>query len=388
LYLRNRRWSTFSVAALIGLSVLVPAGASAAAAGAPKVTVVATDLNNPRKVFLGPGGTMYVAEGGTGASAGAATGCRGTCTGNTGSITRIDDGRQTRIVTGLSSAANQAEGDAQGPAAVIVKRGTYYVLMQDLDVNTRGVNRLGMRYAGDLISTPPGKAAPKVIANLAAYEAAHNPDRGAGPGAKYAQPPIDSDPYGFVSFRGGFAVVDAAANDLLFIGPRGHVSVLAVFPTQTEKLTARERDELGPNPPRSLQVQSVPTCVTVGPDGALYVGELTGFPYRPGTARVWRVVPGRKPSLYASGFTTISDIAFDGRDLLVLEIAARGRLPPSSPGALIRVSPKGTRTTLLTKGLNSPTGLAVGNGSIYISNNGVYPGSGDGPRGELISIHA
>lgn len=367
--------------------MLVPAGASAAAAGGPKVRVVATNLNSPRKIFLGPSGTIYVAEGGTGAKAGA-SGCHGTCTGDTGSITRIDHGRQTRVVTGLSSAANQAEGDAQGPAAVIVKGGVYYVLMQDLDVNTRGVNQLGMAYAGDLISTAAGKASPTVIANLAAYEATHNPDRGAGPGARYGQPSIDSDPYGFVSFRGGFAVVDAAANDLLWVSPRGHISVLAVFPTQTERLTPRERKELGPHPPRSLSVQSVPTCVTVGPDGALYVGELTGFPYRPGTARVWRVLPGRRPSLYASGFTTISDMAFDGRNLLVLEIAVRGLTPPASPGALIRLAPNGARTVLLTKSLNSPTGVAVGGGSIYISNNGVYPGSGAGPRGELISIPA
>ena len=40
----------------------------------------------------------------------------------------------------------------------------------------------------------PGKAAPAVIVNLAAFEATHNPDRGAGPGAKLGSPPIDSDP--------------------------------------------------------------------------------------------------------------------------------------------------------------------------------------------------
>ena len=91
----------------------------------------------------------------------------------------------------------------------------------------------------------------------------------------------------------------------------------------------------------SISVQSVPSSVAVGPDGALYVGELTGVPFEPGTARVWRVVPGKKPTVYATGFTNISDLAFDGKNLLVLELAAKGCSLRRSPGALIRLAPGG-----------------------------------------------
>ena len=87
-----------------------------------------------------------------------------------------------------------------------------------------------------------------MIANLAAFEAAHNPDHGAGPGPKYGQPPIDSDPYDLVAYRGGFAVADAAANDLLWVDPHGHISVLAVFPIQRETLTARSAPRSGRRP--------------------------------------------------------------------------------------------------------------------------------------------
>ena len=362
--------------------------------GAPsvKLKVVATHLNNPRKIFLGTGGAVYVVEAGTGGR----DKCLGTgptkaCVGLTGSITRIVNGAQERVVTGLWSGARPNGQQAQGPADVLVRRGIYYVLLQDASINSRGFNALGPdgATAGDLISSPAGKAAPAVIVNLAAFEAARNPDRGAGPGARFGNPPIDSDPYAFTAYRGGFAVVDAAANDLLWISPKGAVSVLAVFPTQTERLTKEIANKIGAPPTMtSISVQSVPSSVAVGPDGALYVGELTGVPFKPGTARIWRIVPGKKMALYASGFTNISDLAFDGKNLLVLEIASKGLLGPKSPGALIRLAPNGTRTVLASAGLVDPTGLAVGNGSIYISNYGLFPGTGAGPHGEVVSLPA
>ena len=292
-------------------------------------------------------------------------------------------------MTGLASKSNTYQQRAEGPAAVLVQDGVYYVLLQNVaSMGATGVTPGGAP-TGDLISTAPGKATPKVLANFAAFERDHNPDHGAGPGAKFGSPPIDSDPYAFTAYRGGFAVADAGANDLLWVSPEGKVSVLAVFPTQIEKLTEALARRIGAPPSqRSITVQSVPTCVTVGPDGALYVGELTGNPFEPGTARIWRIVPGEKTSLYASGFTNISDLAFDGKNLLVLEIAAKGLTDPHSPGALIRLAPNGKRSVLAGAGLVAPTGLAVGNGLIYISNNGFYPGTGPGPHGDVVSIRA
>jgi hypothetical protein len=353
--------------------------------------VVATNLNNPRKIFLGPHGAIYVVEAGTGGSDKClGTGPDTTCVGLTGSITRIVNGAQSRVVTGLASWAMPTQQRAQGPADVLVRGDTYDILMQDAVANARGANAFGPdgATAGALIATPPGKAAPRVIAKLAAFEAAHNPDHGAGPGAKIGNPPIDSNPYAFTAYRGGFAVVDAAANDLLWISPKGKVSVLAVFPTQTVKLTEAIARRVGAPPTlTSLSVQSVPSSVTVGPDGALYVGELTGKPFQPGTARIWRIVPGKKLSVYASGFTNISDLAFDGKSLLVLEFAAKGLWDdPKFRGALIRVAPDGKRTVLASAGLVAPTGLAVGNGSIYIANYGFFPGTGPGPHGELVAL--
>jgi len=295
------------------------------------------------------------------------------------------------VVTGLVSWAIAVEQNALGPADVLVRGRTYYVLLDDETVNRRGRNALGLdgATAGDLISTPAGKAAPKAIADLGAFEAAHNPDRGAGPGPKLGNRSIDSDPYAFTPYRGGFAVADAGANDLLWVSPKGTISVLAVFPTQTEKLTKALGKAMGAPPiMRSISVQSVPTSVVVGPDGALYVGELTARPFQPGKARIWRLAWGEKASLYASGFTNIADLAFVGKNLLVLGIADRGLFDRRSTGALIRLTPTGKRTVLASAGLVYPTGLAVGNGSIYIANYGVYPGKGPGPHGQVVSLPA
>jgi hypothetical protein len=307
----------------------------------------------------------------------------------TGSITKIARGAQRRVVVGLPSVSTLDEQRAAGPADVLVRNGRYDVLLQDTAMSTRGDNGLGRdgKALGALVSTPPGLAAPRVRASLSAFEAAHNPDHGAGPGSAYGNPPIDSDPYAFTGYRGGFAVVDAAANDLLWISPTGAVSLLAVFPTQTLKLTAADRRHYGIAPSvRSLVVQPVPSSVTVGPDGALYVGELTGVPFRRGAARVWRVVLGKKPLVFESGFTNISDVAFLGRSLLVLEISSAGLSEPSSPGALVRVEPSGRRVVLAGKGLVSPTGLAVGRGSVYVSNYGTFPGAGPGKHGEVVRL--
>jgi hypothetical protein len=365
-----------------------PLGAATADKG--RLTVVARDLNNPRKLFLAPSGALYVAEAGAGGRDRClGSGANRACIGLTGSITEIAHGAQRRVVVGLASVATLDEQRAAGPADVVVRDGRYDVLLQDTAMTVRGDNGLGRdgRTLGAVVTTAPGLARPHVVASLAAYEAAHNPDHGAGPGRAYGNPPVDSDPYAFTPYRGGLAVVDAAGNDLLWISPKGAVSVLAVFPTQTVRLTAADRRRFGIAPGvESLRVQSVPSSVAVGPDGALYVGELTGVPFRRGVAHVWRIAPGGRLAVYASGLTNVSDVAFLGKSLLVLEIAVAGLGAPPSPGALIRIDPAGGRTVLASRGLADPTGLAVGNGAIYITNYGTSPGAGPGPHGQVVKL--
>jgi glucose/arabinose dehydrogenase len=71
----------------------------------------------------------------------------------------------------------------------------------------------------------------------------------------------------------------------------------------------------------------------------------------------------------------------------VLEIDRLGLTDTSGSGELIRVATDGRRDVLLTHGLVSPTGVAVGpDGSIYISNYGSSPSTGAGPHGEILRL--
>jgi sugar lactone lactonase YvrE len=171
------------------------------------------------------------------------------------------------------------------------------------------------------------------VADVSAYEAAVNPGGGI----------FDSNPYGLLARKNGWVVAEAGGNSLLRVARDGSISTLAIFPSRAQ---GRSTD-------------SVPTAVALGPDGAYYVGELTGGPFSVGAASIYRVVPGQAPEVFLTGFTTIIDLTFgpDG-SLYVLQFATGPML--SGPGALIRVSPDGTRTTLASAELTNPMSVVVG----------------------------
>jgi hypothetical protein len=195
--------------------------------------------------------------------------------------------------------------------------------------------------------------------DIAGYEAANNPDGGA----------VDSNPNGLTAVPSGVAVADAGANDLLLVGDGG-ISTAAVFPSVMVPFGA---------PGNMVPMQAVPTSVTRGRDEALYVGQLTGFPFPPGGASVFKVFPGAVPSAFADEFTNIIDVKF-GRDgsLYVLQISANGLLSGNPLGKLVRVATDGSRTEIAPGALISPGGFALGNdGSIYVSRFATLPGAGD-----------
>jgi hypothetical protein len=352
----------------------VPAASGATTHWSEPLTVpevIASGLAAPRHISVGPDGDLYVALAGTGGTSCVSGRTQGSyCLGLTGAVDRVTPkGAVTTVLNGLPSIADTTEGagppDYLGPAAVDYVNGVLSVVMEDDDLNPDGTNGLGPDGAdlGQIVTALPFSSAWDWRAgpNFAAYAAQH-PQTASSlglPPASY-ESPTDSDPYDITPYDGGYAVVDAAANALLWVSPFGQIRSLASFPAEQSG------------------IQAVPTAVAVGPDHALYIGELGGATGTDlSTEVVYRVVPGATPTVYATGFTTISALAFDRfGHLLVLEYNTSGLTSPTGSGALVEIGQNGAQTTLAST-LNDPTGVAVGfDGALYVSNNGDSPTAG------------
>ena len=337
------------------LATLVAALAGASGAGAVSTTVVMSGLDNPRGLAFGPEGALYVAEAGRGGP-GPCVFLRGApqCYGPTGAVSRLWRGEQERVATGLPSYGTAASTTGPHDISLQGRGGAYVTIGLGLEGLPRSALAVGDRF-GWLVHVPAsGRWRP--VADIAAYEFAANPGGG----------PLDSNPYGLLAEPGRRVVADAGANALLRVAANGTVSTLAVFAARPN-----------PTPIGPPFVDSVPTAVAVGPDGAYYVSELTGVPFAAGFANIYRVVPGHAPTVEWSGFTTVIDIAFgpDG-SLYVLEHST-GPVFFALPGRLLKVAPDGTRTTVID-GLTRPGSVAVGpDGALYVSNQSISIGTGE-----------
>ena len=348
----------------------VTATADGHSAPGTRIEVIATGLDNPRGLVVTPGEVVLVTEAGRGGPGPCVPGAQGQlfCLGATGAVTAVWRGHQHRVATGLPSFGTPTASEVFGPHDIALSpSGPLVAIGLGTDPARRAALGPDGRLIGQIVRLGPH--GPKAFADLAAFEAANDPDQdqpGTGP---------DSNPYGLLPARdGGVIATDAGGNDLLSVDRRGHISTLAVFPVTPTS---------GPGGVE-IPMHFVPTTVVRGPDGALYVGQLTGFPFPVGGAKVWRIVPGQAPTVYAGGFTNIIDIAFDDRGrLLVLEIFTNGLLSGDPTGALIRVNRDGTRTVIARDGLVTPTSVAVGrDGTLYVSNKGTLVA-----EGEVLRIH-
>jgi glucose/arabinose dehydrogenase len=336
--------------------------AAAAAAQAQSFEVVASGLKNPRGLAFAPNGALYVVEAGNGGTQNCHVGPTGPrCFGLSGAIVRIDLRRDITetVVDGLPSLAPASGFSATGLHDLGFQgQGNLYFTVGfggDPALRQTALGAVGSRMARVARLLPNGSV--RFTADLGTYEGINNPDDDLP----------DTNPYGILVLPGRRIVADAGANALLEISANGDIRTLAVFP-EFQLPMAPSRD-------------AVPTGLALGPDGAYYVGQLTGGPFAVGIANVFRVPPeGGEPEIYAEGFTNIIDIAFgpDG-SLYVLQIASP--IPNFGGGALVRVAPDGTRTQI-GEDLFAPGGIAIAkDGTIYVTNNSISP-----VGGEVLSI--
>ncbi len=175
-----------------------------------------------------------------------------------------------------------------------------------------------------------------------------------------------------VASSGGLLVSDAGANVVWRVSLAGDIHLYARPEPQSHLMSEG-----------MVQVETVPTGMTSGPDGATYVATLTGFPFPSGGARIFRLQddngdgdaldPG-ETTVYASGFTTATDVAFEADGaMLVTEysgdmnaLAEVGYKESSLfPGRLVRW--RDGAITVVASDLVSPTAVAVVDGRIYVS---------------------
>lgn len=365
--------------------------------------LVASGLSNPRHLSAAPNGDLYVAEAGS-----AGPECRTVdveslelvpgveCgewdpeenptwtdvrAGASGAITKVSrKGTQSRVLTGLPS-FSPFEGDFSGPSDVTL-RGTTLTFTIGMgappDLRDLLVQEFGSTFEGlatvQAARITRQRVALREIADLAEFETEFNPHE------SY----LDTNPNAVVADRDGHLLVDAGGNDALRLSSKG-LSLVTVF----EDVMVDAPPWLLPDlPPGVTQIpmEFVPTSIERGPDGAIYVSQLTGFPFPVGGASIWRIAKDGTATEWATGLTNVTDLTF-GRDgsLYAVQIANDGLTGELSlsDGSLLRVGPGDGNSEVIATGLFAPYGVAVHQGHAYVTTGSVLPDGGEVWRFDL-----
>jgi hypothetical protein len=333
-------------AALVSLVALGTAAAVAAApatsnavAGSGGVAVLTTGLDGPfglQKTLGGHGG-FVVAES------------------ESGQVTRVfTNGGKHAILKGVPGVA----GVAASPHRVFAVIG---------GPNEEGAPSGGSYGPSKVLRMNYHGGHVKVIADLMAYELAHNPD---GQVQFVNGAPVDSlsNPFAMTWSRFGLFVADGGANDVLRINPRtGKVKTFFV-PKTVKNVPACQGPDANSNP-GTVGCDPVPTGVQVL-GNSLYVSTLGAE--RPGAGRIYKLnARTGKVQRVWKGFTAPTGVAArpDGTIYFsqVLygapEAAPPAGFTPADVGRITRIRHGHVRNAAVTM----PTGLVLRNGDLYAS---------------------
>ncbi|WP_346619212.1 ScyD/ScyE family protein [Blastococcus montanus] len=342
-------------AAAVALVAVSPATASAhgGGRGGEPITTVAGGLEGPRQLSDFPGPRVVVAESDSGEV----------------SSVHLRTGEVETLLTGL--------GNAQG---VDSERGRLYVAVGE---SGGPPPEEGAPPPEEGAPPPPPADMPSQLLveaklngeivrtwDLLEYELENNPD-GQLQFDPDTQQPIEtlSNPFSVLVQHKRVLVSDAGANAVLSVDLRsGEISTFFVPPTVTDVEGCAEAE----NNPGTEGCDSVPTEITQGPDGLIYVGTLGAEV--PGAGRVYVLDRHGNQVDVIEGLTGVTGVAVDWWCNVyvsnVLEGAPMGEGPPpegfdpASVGEITRISPHGERATAQVA---MPTGLEFTRGKLYAS---------------------
>jgi hypothetical protein len=318
--------------------LLAVAAAPALAQSGP--TVYAQGLTNPRNMSFDSAGTLYVADAGNG---GPQMTPDDTPFGASGSVIAVSkDGKLTTVVHGLIS---YREGQPLGSTAVQVNDSSIWVLLGE-------TSDFMIPFTHALVELDKTTGRVKTFVDLLTVELEKDPD---------GNPNKQSNPTDFaVAADGTIYIANAGCNCLLSWTAKDGVQVAAVWPHKDD------------NP--------VPTSVEIGPDGDIYVGFLTGFPWPKEAARVERWSGGQLKTTY-KGLTAVTGLllAQDGT-LYAVELGVFEQGKGWGPGRVVKVAESGLTPVL--ENLTAPYGLAQSpDGTIVVST-----GSIGGDDGQILVV--
>jgi len=357
-----------SVAALLA-TALLGSMPSAQAAAAPTLSVVASGLENPRGLTVGPDDQLYVAEGGLG---GTQTTTPQDCQqvpppvgpysgGFTARISRINPrtGTRTTVAGNLpSSQTSAAEGSGvSGVADVAFIDDTLYAL-----ISGAGCSH-GLKNTVNSVLRIDRYGRTTQVADLSSFIMAH----------PVAHPnPADFEPDGT-----WYSMV--AVGDRLYVVEPNHGEIDVVTPSAD---TIRRLVDVS-----ATQGHIVPTALAHA-DGGFLFGNLGQFVPSGPPIGVRRVARDGSISLVADSLTAVTGLAVHHGRIYALE-AFTGFFAPTpavaTTGTVVRLNPKTHAWEPVVTGLSFPTAMTFDEeGNLFISNKGF--GQPTNTAGEVVKV--
>ncbi len=333
------------------------------------VSVFATGLNNPRGLKFGPGGYLYVAEGGT---TGGTLSTVGICDqvpgvgpylgGYSSRISKISPrGVRTTIIDGLPSSETSAASGSfvSGVSDIAFVDGRLYGIEAGAGCSH------GLEGTDNTVFRVHSNGRITTVADLSDFVKANpvvNPD------------PSDFEPdgtwYSMVNVRGELYAVEPNHQEIDRINPiTGKIKRIA----DLSKIYPPSTGWYGPT--------------AIAYHGVFFLGNLSQFPMVPGVSSILKLTPSGHISTWDKNLTAIVGIVFDNRGIMyVLETFTAAGFPgpdAAGTGKIIRVLPSGEQKTI-ADGLTFPTAMTLGpDGALYVSNKGFGFPAG---AGEIVKV--